>query len=44
MPKTKCVKCGAECCTCWGCNPSLYVNGVCPTCQQKEKDAKNKTN
>lgn len=38
MAKVKCKKCGAECCSCWGCDPKSYVNGLCPKCQ---KDAKN---
>lgn len=38
MAKVKCKECGAECCSCWGCDPKSYVNGLCPKCQ---KDAKN---
>lgn len=41
MAKVKCVKCGNECCSCWGCNPSTYVDGVCPACQEKEKEKQN---
>jgi len=35
--RSKCIKCGAECCTCTGCNPSAYVNGLCPNCHEKAK-------
>lgn len=38
--KIKCIKCGAECCTCTGCNPDAYKNGLCPKCQQEVNDSK----
>lgn len=34
MAKVKCKQCGAECCSCNGCNTKAYINGVCPTCQK----------
>lgn len=44
MARAKCTKCGAECCTCWGCDPKQYVNGLCPKCQrEKTNDAAIKT-
>lgn len=33
--RVKCIKCGAECCSCNGCNVHAYVEGVCPKCQQE---------
>ena len=37
MAKAKCISCGAECCSCWGCNPSIYfVDGLCPTCHENK--------
>lgn len=38
MAKVKCIKCGSECCKCWGCDTSKYINGLCPNCQIKEKE------
>lgn len=35
MAKVKCKNCGATCCSCSGCKPSTYVNGLCPSCQKK---------
>lgn len=37
--KAKCKKCGSECCTCQGCDPSTYLDGLCPLCQKKAKNA-----
>lgn len=41
MAKAVCVQCGADCCTCWGCDPKQYRDGLCPKCQElnKLKDA-----
>ena len=39
MAKVKCKSCGATCCRCSGCDPSKYVNNICPLCQKKLKDA-----
>lgn len=39
--KVTCKKCGTKCCTCQGCNPNTYVDGLCPRCQQLEKENKN---
>ena len=44
MARVKCKKCGAECCTCWGCQPSTYVDGLCPKCQTEVKNANDTTN
>jgi hypothetical protein len=45
--KVTCSNCGTECCTCWGCNPNTYINGLCPACQEKlkqQQDAPSQTN
>lgn len=44
MAKKKCKKCGAECCTCNGCNPGAYVDGICPLCQKTAKTNANNQN
>lgn len=41
--KVRCKKCGAECCSCTGCNPDSYVNGLCPKCQQDDTKARSKS-
>lgn len=45
MARVKCSKCKAECCSCWGCDPKKYVNGLCPKCQrEKQNDVKTDLN
>jgi len=40
MPRKKiCKICKAKCCTCEGCNPDSYVDGICPVCQKKSNNA-----
>lgn len=41
MAKVKCKKCGTTCCTCSGCNPKTYIDGLCPLCQKLERNAAN---
>lgn len=41
MATAKCKQCGIICCTCAKCNPSTFVNGICPKCQ---KNANNQSN
>lgn len=41
MAQAVCKKCGGVCCTCTGCNPKEYVNGLCPSCQKELKDVSN---
>jgi hypothetical protein len=41
MAKVKCTKCGGECCTCWGCDPKKYKDGLCPNCQELVKQQTN---
>lgn len=38
MAKAKCINCGAECCSCWGCNPATYKDGLCPKCQSLKSE------
>lgn len=44
MAKIKCKKCGDTCCDCLGCNTKTYIDGICPSCIKKEKNANSADN